>query len=82
MDLLSTTSAAEPLGRNSNQRREQHKQEKDDQLHKQEWRGEEPSPPARELLETALARGIGRTKLVLAGHINHCVEDTLEAGVL
>jgi GntR family carbon starvation induced transcriptional regulator len=46
------------------------------------YRGEEPAQQHRALLEAALKRDIKRAKLVLEDHINHCVDDTLKAGVL
>jgi GntR family carbon starvation induced transcriptional regulator len=46
------------------------------------YRGEEPAQQHRQLLDAALKRDTKRAKLVLIDHINHCVEDTLEAGVL
>jgi GntR family carbon starvation induced transcriptional regulator len=46
------------------------------------YRGEEPARQHRELLEAALARNTARARDVLAEHINHCVEDTLGAGIL
>jgi GntR family carbon starvation induced transcriptional regulator len=46
------------------------------------YRGEEPARQHRDLLKCALDRDYARAKQVLTAHINHCVEDTLKAGIL